>query len=90
MMQDERVDVNKQDEDGHTPFYVGCSWPHTSCKYMMQDENMLINQITNNCHTQIRKIKKEISYICNLYALKRLEQLPHPNSKKYNKNIIIY
>ena len=54
LIQDERVDVNKQSNDGCTPFYVACHCGRTEVvKYMMQDKRVDVNKPNNNNMTPI-------------------------------------
>ena len=76
MMQDKRVDVNKQNNNGQTPFYAACNYGHTEVvKHMLQDERVDVNkQDTDGCtpiwmasqngHTQVvQAILQSVRYI---------------------------
>ena len=53
-MQNQRVDVSKQDNDGWTPFYSACLNGRTEVvKHMMQDERVDVNKPNNNNETPI-------------------------------------
>ena len=53
-MQDERIDVNKQDKDGRTPFYIACQNGKTEVvKHMLQHERVDVNKPNNNNRTPI-------------------------------------